>query len=931
MGLLWCSWAHAAPPDKPSAKPNLQINDKESNRRQQASAWREFYAGRYEDSVKLCEPLLKSPFEWARVEAQHCQARCYWAVGTKAARSRAKQIWALMEKNSTLNSNVERLKIAQALQNRAIPDLTKGLSILKEVCNRNLPDTCTAEAAIEFADFSAHAKGFNEAKQMLEWTVSFLEKQGKAEMPPSAATPFMAEAKRALERLRLNKDDASDAFENAEKLRRAGKFPQALEAHRAVMKGFYGTDWHWRSEMTIGHCLAGMKKAPAAVDYWEKFIKAGPSGAYRAQALTGLIDLCLVEMLDAGQARKYADLAQDTAENGLKDVHGAASWKSGMFDLECRIGTVALIRGDTKAALRAFQQALDVKDSQDASGVQSLMAIVKSGGPLVPEELSEGKDAGDRTKSKTQVAMSLGTIYNLTGAFEQSQRYFDIVLKTLPKTPPQSAYAVFGSGASLQGQDRPEEAQKAFEKSLKDFPGGSWQDETLFRLARMSQSKVNDRFPDLASSVNKSKTDSVPTRKKAPSPTSMPAAKILGPSDRDAQIKAMQARWEEYGRACQEPLLYWNQIIEKYPKSCHREEALCRAGRILCDSGKWNDGQSVLTRLVKEFPKNCWTGEACCRLIDMALERKFDLAVAKDYSEIALAWVKSAGDQAQAPASVCNWAMLPPGDGFPSPDLKSVKYRIYMRSGIISYLDQDYDNAVQLLTLGKGFFTVPDNVYDVGEAPPMGVERLLIVARKKRSLTPASVLKGEAKAKLILQLADLYYAAEDYDKGASLCSRVADDKNSLATKEQRSWALFKRARCIFGMDMKVRDLAAAQADYLAATNADPKAPWAFDGLFLSGNVLFNQGMPDKAIENWKRLVRDYPDCREAQRAAYYIGVGYETCGKIKEARQAYEKFAKEYPKSPFVTEIQEYHLKNLDKMEKQAGKSAKAATLPREN
>ena len=102
-------------------------------RQQQAAAWSAFYAGKYEDAIKLADPLTKAPKDWARMEAAHCSARAYWAAGTKTSQAKAQQIWNTIERASTLNAHLARMKIAKALASEAKGQNSPAIDLLESV------------------------------------------------------------------------------------------------------------------------------------------------------------------------------------------------------------------------------------------------------------------------------------------------------------------------------------------------------------------------------------------------------------------------------------------------------------------------------------------------------------------------------------------------------------------------------------------------------------------------------------------------------------------------------------------------------------------------------------------------------------------------------------------------------------------------------
>ena len=103
--------------------------------------------------------------------------------------------------------------------------------------------------------------------------------------------------------------------------------------------------------------------------------------------------------------------------------------------------------------------------------------------------------------------------------------------------------------------------------------------------------------------------------------------------------------------------------------------------------------------------------------------------------------------------------------------MREVQYNIYLRAGLIEYLQEHKEQALAFFEKAKpiqpyrGFTVVQGEI-------PTGIEELIAQARSSDWLTPELVRNGDQKAKLILMLADCYYKAEQYDKGIELCTKV---------------------------------------------------------------------------------------------------------------------------------------------------------------
>ncbi len=233
-----------------------------------------------------------------------------------------------------------------------------------------------------------------------------------------------------------------------------------------------------------------------------------------------------------------------------------------------------------------------------------------------------------------------------------------------------------------------------------------------------------------------------------------------------------------------------------------------------------------------------------------------------------------------------------------------VAYDIYVRAGLIAYLKQDYNKATEHFKKAKPF-QPPRTFTVVHGTVPTGIERLITVAKQGKSLTPKSVIEGDEKARLILMLADVYHTAGQYERSLELCNRLLKRGARKATKTQKSYAFFKRARNYYRIDTKSSDERKQNAvlslkDYLTAQKIDPKSEWADNSLFFAANIYWNDFRnAGKAIPLYRKLLKTYPESEEADRSALFIGVCYQWSKHFSEAKTAYRYFQKQFPDTRF--------------------------------
>ena len=232
--------------------------------------------------------------------------------------------------------------------------------------------------------------------------------------------------------------------------------------------------------------------------------------------------------------------------------------------------------------------------------------------------------------------------------------------------------------------------------------------------------------------------------------------------------------------------------------------------------------------------------------------------------------------------------------------VKQIGYDIYVRAGLVEFLLEHPERTVGLFEKAKPL--QPERKFVVVHGTiPTGIERLIEAAKSGKSLTPEIVCKGDQKAKLILMLADVYYQGQEWQRSLDLCTRLIKGAAPKASREQKSYAYFKRGRSYYGPRDKARDPDAALADYVAAVRAAPKAPWAAKAMFLAANIQWNhKHNADAAVSIWNRLIHNYPQSKEADASTLFIGVIYRWTNRSDEARKVLTDFLAKHSDSPLA-------------------------------
>jgi len=923
--------------------PNLSA--KEAKREwiyaRQAEAWGAFYAGRHQEAMNLLTPLIKLPFEWAAVEAMHCQARCYWSMGASNPRHRAaaKAIWDRLKKASTLTANLQRLKIAKALQSEARTKVDKSpaadadrkesaaIELLEDVLKEAFPDTCTAEAAIELARMYAESRRFDEAARAYDFATRFLEHQQKLELSPAAAAPFVKAAADGKTNLAYLRDTGRRLFETAEGLRRQGKFAEAIRTYRAVIRKHAQTDYAPRSELHIGHCLLGIGRVDQALLCWLQLIQDAPSGPWRGQAYLALIDVYLERRLDIGHAAQYAHMARDSLSSALADKTAATSWQPAAFDICLRSGIVAFIQGQQQAAAAAFEAALQGAESLPAetrAGLERLLAAARDDKSLLPEDVRSpgGPSGGSGVSSQAATALAIGSIYRLSSRLDKAEAFFvgvapmprkasrdaarPAAVKIRQANPAQQAFAIYSLAMIAQASGQTDAAFQGYLASLKAHPAGSWHDATLYCIAGIIEGRAKAKYGSPASSAA-SAGDAASTK----------ANRIKRPSaaDRAKAAAAERARLAAYRQARCEALPYWRQLIKGFPESPYAEPAMYNVGVLLYETEQFAEAAELLNRFVAAYPKSLWAGDAYVKLIDVALERMFDLPAAQSLVPKGIQWVRGIKEDSDADGqSACPLKQelaiwRPSFEAVETVNLKLTAYRLYLRAGLAAYAADDLVDAAAWFRLADK--CDPPRPYQVVHGQvPSGVERLAAWASSGERLTPDEVKDGEGRFGMMLTLGDLYFHAEDWLKARRLYHFVYDYKPAKdVTAAQKSYAAFMIARTHFWKF----EFQEANFYYHVVFEKYPKAPWADKALLYNATMTYSnlQDM-EEAVVCLKAIKKDYPGGEMAERATYLIGQFHEWDKNWPEAYRAYQEYLSKYPKGMYAGNMRETHLPKVE-------------------
>jgi tetratricopeptide (TPR) repeat protein len=582
-------------------------------------------------------------------------------------------------------------------------------------------------------------------------------------------------------------------------------------------------------------------------------------------------------------------------------------------------------------------------------GLRRLIAAAKAGQPLLPDGVREG----EWVPTAATTALSMAMIYQLSGRAENAQ---GMLARLLPRKlrpedyagvepiegakPEQIAFAMYCQARTYADGpakvfSKNAKARELAEMALKSDPDAAWQDATLYLLATIvdHQAKAAHGKPSeiLDSKTNQAKaSDQLSTTEQA---------KL-----RNVEAKRLAALLEARAAA----LPYWRELVKRYsdpkgpPKSPYVEPAMYQIGVLryeladaastsaaiaaTADSRKSTGGgetksaspnpaqlarleklwQGVFDALVgftKTYPASPYAGEAYVKQIDIALERQFDLPTSNATANSAVIWAKGIAptlNELQPPV-LPTW-----NTGFQYPGAASLKasiYSVYLRAGLIAYLQQRKDQAVALFHEANRF----DTSLRKRTGAETSMDRMISIARgEKKPLTPEDLLaslKNERQKTGIL-LGDLALMTFDPQRAGSLYERLLTGVPPFPapTAEVESYLLFRIGQSL--EFQRKHDEAMAYLNRLY----DPKYakyPWTADGIFRIGTWTHNSTQePTKAMKHWEYVFTKNPEHPEAERSLFYYGLSAMRIKDYRRAVAAFREYLKRYPDSRWTKRVQ---------------------------
>jgi TolA-binding protein len=162
-----------------------------------------------------------------------------------------------------------------------------------------------------------------------------------------------------------------------------------------------------------------------------------------------------------------------------------------------------------------------------------------------------------------------------------------------------------------------------------------------------------------------------------------------------------------------------------------------------------------------------------------------------------------------------------------------------------------------------------------------------------------------------LHIAESYYNAKQYEKAIKEYEKFIETYPEDSRKEQ---ALEGIKLCYYEKATERRpELGRAEGSSDAGlkdfVNRYPGENLAGEAYWQLGVRSFEKGEYIKAIENFQKVIVDYPHVSSAKLASYYLGEAYYALKKFAEAIKAFQNFVSGYPEDE-LTEIAKFHLAN---------------------
>ncbi len=879
---------------------------------------------KYADAKKLADAILQRGTPDDRVKTMQVYGRILLGLGQK---EEARQYLRTITGGRKGRGVATGLPVIYAAWLKAYDKPEEAIKTLEKMLEQSgsAPDETAAEAADVLAMLYMARGEQDKAKKAVDFGLKTLQYRGKKD-------GYVL----TLLQNRLNSDiaagQAKRLYNEAEKLRSQNKFAEAGQLFAQIRAMYPKNPWAHASGFRIGQCFLGLNQSVKAADWWQKFIKESPTGSWRGQAYVGLIDVSLETQLDLKRATELVMAASATLAKATEPT-----WKEAAYDIHLRQGIVSLADGRFDAAVQGFRDAKPSAPGDVQAGLDRLTEAALNRAKLVPDELCVGDD-------RATTALVLGNIYNVLHQYDAAKRWFSLLLNGSLRSHSAAhrsfaglglARAVIASDKSLPGSkvNPLTQAKTIYEASLQEFPKASWHDETLYRLATIIQDQANATFANSSKPAANGKN-----------------TQQVRPNTLQTDLKAERERRIAWVKAKGEALPYWQDIIKRYPQSPLCEQAFYCAGVLQYEMAdaepattsdqRWKDADAMFKQLCERYPQSPYACDAYVRQIDFALERKFDMKLATSLVDRGIQWAKdqkvtvstaangsltqqSIEDAARtiqnASAKLPEWSQ--PGTKPPA-DLLNDLYNLYLRAGILAYLQEKYDEAI-LYFDKAGPVRPTDGMQATFDRQKFGLHILKVCSVRKTPAWRPDAIDAAKKdsQKLALKLADTYLHSQRPKKADAIYKQLLAG-NSLfgyPSKAVESYCVMRLAQA-YSRDNANRD---KSIEYYSRfyKNDYAEFPWAADAIIRLAVLEHNTTRdPRRTISHYQYILKKYPNHPDAERAMYFLTLDALQLGDKKFAEASCKQFVEKYPRSEWKKHVETVLTNEVPKLQDKEGK-----------
>lgn len=906
-----------------------------------AHAWSAFYNNEHQKTIKLTNQLANNKDQSASLHAMHLRARTQWLQGDPANQRQASKRWHELKQQAQNNRfAMARATIGHALMLAKRNQDQKAIQMLEKLVQLKLASCVRIEAQIELALLYANADRIEDAEKQLDDAEQALEYAESMGLNEPLKNAFL----QGIEQARLTINNPGHAlFARAQGLQREEKYPSAIQIYQQLLQEFPKSKFIDQSSFEIGSCLLALGREAQAIEQWQQFIASAPAGPWRGQAFIELIDLQLVNHLNLQEADRYAVQAKAAIHHALNNSKRDESWEQAVYPLGVRIGIVEWCSTRNKDAAETFKQAAAATaDKSKKQRLDSLIEAASKNLNIIPDDCQLSQDNFNATSKPSRediqaqqaaVALSLAIIHQVTGQYDLANRYYDRILGSprnpenpatqnqpsrpaIPSlkgaTPAQQSFATFGEGCIAQAKNQLDDANDAFVESIKLYHDGTWHDETLYRLAMLTEKEAEREFNQaLRKANNNAKSDK------------------LTPAERKVRQELLAQRIQSQAKA----LPYWQQLIERYPDSPRLEYALYRTGTILHNNAnliaetaagtkgaerrgivkqlnqQWEDSLRACKRLTDEFPTSELAGDAYLKQIDIALEQLFDAGMARQAASASINWVSNSRQQDQTDSRTALWATWNPTKF--GADRTRLEYECYLRAAILEFLTANYDAAAGYLAKAKPVEAPAGGVIRDNEKNlhRMGLTYLRRAILQRQELVGEEALKAignDQNLEMMVRLADLYLFAIRPDKAEPIYLSIAQEQPPFqrVNRDVRAYAIAQ-----LGLALNRQKRKQEAQEWFAKLQEKPfKGNHAAgSGLYRQAVTLFNKTQDArKTNELYRQMIRDYPRHPDTERAYMFLCINYLNLKERDKAEAAYAAMLRAFPDTKFRDYLRGY-------------------------